>query len=218
MPARSSRAKITSLAPPVTESVNVQSVDLSGDNDYSQMTASALLHCIREKNTDPVIGRMLSLLSDKLQEEIHSAVEGEKRSRTVVISGVPEPPEGLSACERAADLKKKVDDIFNVLNVDCSVSELYRIGKVGVHPRLVKVVLPSKFYWRSVLASAHILRSSSPNIFIRRSMTEEERRMEYDLRQQAKERNRGKATREWVVYRGQLKRVAELPHRPSGNH
>ena len=142
-----------------------------------------------------------------------------KRSRTIVISGVAEPPPNLRASERALDLNKKLDDIFDVLNIDCCATEAYRVGKPNQNrPRLVKVVLPSRFYWRLALSNARLLNSSGfSDIYIRRSMTEEERRKEYELRQEARERNRDCAGREWVVYKGRLTHISELPRKSSVN-
>lgn len=48
------------------------------------------------------------------------------------------------------------------------------------------------------------------DLFITKSMTESERMKDYELRQMAKERNREKVFKEWVVYRGEVRRAAEL--------
>ncbi|KAL6728383.1 hypothetical protein Aduo_010162 [Ancylostoma duodenale] len=45
----------------------------------------------------------------------------------------------------------------------------------------------------------------------------EERKREYELRQAARERNKGKAQREWVVYRSELVRASDLNRHKSGN-
>ncbi|KAK5979993.1 hypothetical protein GCK32_000094 [Trichostrongylus colubriformis] len=47
-------------------------------------------------------------------------------------------------------------------------------------------------------------------IFIRRSMSAEERAAEYRLRQQARELNKVAKKKEWVVYKSELKRVKIL--------
>ncbi|KIH65616.1 hypothetical protein ANCDUO_04057 [Ancylostoma duodenale] len=41
-------------------------------------------------------------------------------------------------------------------------------------------------------------------------MTAQGQANEYQLRLQAREKNKGKSEREWVVYKGELRRVAEL--------
>ncbi|XGW28444.1 hypothetical protein V3C99_008312 [Haemonchus contortus] len=80
--------------------------------------------------------------------------------------------------------------------------------------RLVKVMLPSRSHWRRVLANAHLLRQSGMSeVFIRRSMSPEEREKEAKLRQEAHERNKAANRRDWVVYKGELKKVCEMPSR-----
>lgn len=43
-------------------------------------------------------------------------------------------------------------------------------------------------------------------------MTLEERKREFELRQECRERNRDLKTRAWVVYRGELRQVQDLPN------
>ncbi|EYC34774.1 hypothetical protein Y032_1470g3887 [Ancylostoma ceylanicum] len=179
-----------------------------------------LITYIKGKVNDPSVEHLLEKLSEKVPKEISREVEAEKRARTVVISGIEEPAEGLRATERSRDLKAKVDEILDALDIDCNVSDVFRIGKPnGNRPRLVKLVFPSTFYWKKALANARLLRNAGfRGVFIRKSLTEEERRHEYELRQLARERNNGKAEREWVVYRSQLKHVSELPNRRPVNY
>ena len=61
-----------------------------------------------------------------------------------------------------------------------------------------------------------LLRLAGHNgVFVRKSMTPDELRRDSELRKEAFERNKGKQAREWVVYRGELRRVADLPKRVS---
>uniref|UniRef100_A0A7I4Z3K9 Transposase n=1 Tax=Haemonchus contortus TaxID=6289 RepID=A0A7I4Z3K9_HAECO len=84
-------------------------------------------------------------------------------------------------------------------------------------PRLVKVVLPTRAHWRRALANARLLRGAGlSNVFIRRSMTEDERKRESELRQQARERNKGKTLRVWVVYQGHLNYRTDARETSSG--
>ena len=135
-----------------------------------------------------------------------------------MISGVTQPPEGMRPSERRKYLQNKVEDIFDALDVDCTPSEVFWIGRASSNSCLIKVVMPSSFYWRRALANAHLLRHAGySSVFIRRSMTEEERRREFELRQIARERNKGKASKEWVIYKRELVRVSELPKKRSEN-
>uniref|UniRef100_A0A7I4XYW4 Uncharacterized protein n=1 Tax=Haemonchus contortus TaxID=6289 RepID=A0A7I4XYW4_HAECO len=209
----SGSSKIAQCAP------SQSSGTLSVDAEYAGLSASQLIKAVLERNTDPEIEKMLLVLADKVPKEMSELLEAEKRSRSIVLSGLEEAPPHSLPSEKQRDLESKVFDILDVLNVECRPVEVYRMGKeVSSRPRLVKVLLPSRFHWRTALANARNLKTNGfANIFVRRSMTHEERKQEYELRQQARERNRGKTVREWVVYKGELRRVSELSQRPSGN-
>lgn len=69
------------------------------------------------------------------------------------------------------------------------------------------------------LVNGFRLRSSTfSNVFISKSLTPDERKWEFDLRQECRERNKGLKKHAWVVYRGEIRRVEDLPKvRASGN-
>ncbi|KHJ84949.1 hypothetical protein OESDEN_15331 [Oesophagostomum dentatum] len=58
-------------------------------------------------------------------------METEKRSRTIVVNGIEEPSNNLRTSERSHDLRAKVDAILDVLNIDCTLSDILRIGKMN---------------------------------------------------------------------------------------
>ncbi|KAL6741903.1 hypothetical protein Aduo_015110 [Ancylostoma duodenale] len=180
-----------------------------------------LIAFIKERNRDPVIEsalQTLSALAAKIPMELSAQVEAETRARTIVISGLEEADSRMLPSQHQADVEKKVTEVLDVLNVQCRPSDIFRIGKMdNSRPRLVKVVLPSTYHWRIALANARLLRSSKFSyVFVRRSMSSEERKREFELRQQARDLNHAKGEREWVVFRGELKRISDLPKR-SGN-
>ncbi|XGW34903.1 hypothetical protein V3C99_018728 [Haemonchus contortus] len=183
------------------------------------MSPMELIKSIIELNQDPAIGNMLIALSEKIPMEFSEFLESDKCCRSIVISFLDEMQGAAPASARQSDVEEKVSTVLDALDVECRPTEVYRMGKPDPgRPRLVKVVLPTRSHWRRALANARLLRNAGlSNVFIRRSMTEDERRHENELRQQARERNKGKAIREWVVYQGQLKHVSDLPHRHSGN-
>ncbi|VDP47926.1 unnamed protein product [Heligmosomoides polygyrus] len=184
------------------------------------MTLADLMKCIAERNSDPVIAQMLVVACEKIPMDYSDAAEVDRRSRSIVISGLKESRNGGSTYERHPDLVENVCDVLDVLRVECGPSDIYRMGKPDPsRPRLVKVVLPPRTHWNRALANARFLRRTSgfEDVFVRRSMTPEERKQDFELRKLAKERNAGKSRREWVVYRGQLKHVSELPNRESLN-
>ncbi|XGW02668.1 hypothetical protein V3C99_014589 [Haemonchus contortus] len=157
--------------------------------------------------------KMIVALSEKIPCESREYVEAEKRARSLVVSGLEEAPAHLKPSERQKQLEGKVADLFDALQVECRPVEVYRMGKPdSARPRLVKIVLPSRAYWRTALKNAKNLRASGfHNVFVRKSLTAEERKREFDLRQLANERNKGKPYREWVIYKGELKHISDLP-------
>ncbi|EYC30261.1 hypothetical protein Y032_0005g2544 [Ancylostoma ceylanicum] len=174
-----------------------------------------IANCIFTRNKDPVIEQLVQALVEKYPKQGCCNCAIEKRSRSIVLSGLPEPSEELRASEKQAELEKRVTDILDVLEVDCKPSEVFRMGRVnGGRPRLVKLILPSRSYWATALRNAHRLRTSSySSVFVRKSMTPDERKLDYDLRQEAKDRNKSANERVWVVYKGELKRIQDLPYR-----
>ncbi|KAK6761547.1 hypothetical protein RB195_022568 [Necator americanus] len=158
-----------------------------------ELSPTELISAITERSKDPVISKMQVALSENIRMDFAEQFEADKRSRSVVTSGLPDS----GSSERLGNLEEKVNDILLALNVSCRPVDLYRMGKPNAsRPRLVKVVFPSQFYWRRELANARLLRGAGfPNVYIRRSVTPDERKREYELRQEAHERNGGKVSR-----------------------
>ncbi|EYC02461.1 hypothetical protein Y032_0100g3318 [Ancylostoma ceylanicum] len=192
---------------------------LSTEPIYKNECAMDLIQSIIRRNKDPEINKMLAVLADKVSADFKEQLEEDKRSRSVVVSGLPESGNGTHATESLEDLESKVHDILDALSVRCRPMDIYRMGKPdSARPRLVRIVFPSTFYWRRALANARLLRDAGfPQVYVRRGMTSDEREREYELRQLARERNKGLSQREWVVYRGELTRVSEINRRKSGN-
>ena len=199
-----------------------QSVSISesnaGNEDLSQLSSQDLLLRIEECNKDPVIGSMLCILAAKIPSEWSSYVEAERRGRTLIFSGIKEAEGDLPPSQQQMDVESKVTKVLDALNVQCRPTCIFRIGKPNAsRSRLVKVTVPSKHHWRQALANARLLPSKGfSDVYVRKCMTMEERKREYELRQQAKELNNSKNEREWVVYAGELRRVSDLSRR-SGN-
>ncbi|EYC13755.1 hypothetical protein Y032_0042g504 [Ancylostoma ceylanicum] len=184
------------------------------DTDYFSFSIKELTEGIFAMNTNPEVAKMFQAFLKKIPIGFTS-LQDEERSRTIVISGIEELGSGCKATERQAHVEGKVNEVFDALDIECRPVTVFRLGKWdGARPRLVKVVLPSKTHWATALANAYRLRSTGlANIHIRRSMTLEERRREFQLRQEARELNKGLPHRQWVVYKGELKKVSDLPAR-----
>ena len=183
------------------------------EDDLSRMSAAELLKLLLEKNKNPAIKTLLLALSKKIPCDAAEVVGSEKQSRSIVISGLPEADHSLPPSERQMQLESKITKVLDTIDVECRPCEVYRMGRMdGRSTRLVKVVLPTRAHWRTALNNAKALRSSSEfsSVFIRRSMSFEERKKEFELRQIVKERNAGKPQKEWVIYKGEIRRKSDL--------
>ncbi|KAK6047658.1 hypothetical protein COOONC_14838 [Cooperia oncophora] len=139
-------------------------------------------------------------------------IDAEKRCRSIVISGLPEQGAELKPSEKQRELEEKVAGVLDVLNVECRPVEVYRMGRLSdVRPRVIKVVLPSRNHWLTALSNARFLRSSQySHVYVRKSMTPDERRHDFELRQEANKRNNECGKKTWVVYKNELKNVKDL--------
>ncbi|EPB77179.1 lectin C-type domain protein [Ancylostoma ceylanicum] len=154
--------------------------------DFNSMPTPDLYKAILDRITDPLVDQMLRELFGRFPGETVEKIEEEKRGRSIVLSGVKESSPTLRPSQRQKDLEDKVDAILDVLDMECRPVEIRRMGRFDLsRPRLVKVVFSNKQEWSQALAQARLLRSTSfSDVYIRRSMTENERRREYELRQQ----------------------------------
>ncbi|KAK6044864.1 endonuclease/exonuclease/phosphatase family protein, partial [Cooperia oncophora] len=168
--------------------------------DLSKFSAKEILYAIQQRNKDPIIDQMLEALVTKLPQEISEGIDAEKRARSLVISGLPEAPVDMRPSARQDDLESKVCKLLDILRVECRPLEIYRLGKLAdSRPRLVKLVLPSRSHWATALSNSRLLRDSEfANVYIRKSMTPAERKRDYELRTECKERNKRANARVWV--------------------
>ncbi|VDP63681.1 unnamed protein product, partial [Heligmosomoides polygyrus] len=117
--------------------------------------------------------------SDHVANGTDSVSECERR-RSIVLHGVPE----LFASNPMDKLCHDFDYVANTLSfvgVEAFPMSLYRMGK-PTKCRLLKVILPSSYHQRAALRNAPSLRFSPfKGVYIRRSLTFEERKFKYTL-------------------------------------
>ncbi|KAK6763045.1 hypothetical protein RB195_023662 [Necator americanus] len=207
---------------PISTHSTFQTVSQSKNDeiDIESLSCAGIINEILERNTDPVIEKMVLALKTKITQKMADGVEAEKRGRSIVITGLAELGADRSLTERQRDLEEKVSNVLDAPEVDYLPEVACRLGKFNANkPRLVKDVLLSRSHWAKALSRAHLLRSTSfSNIFVRKSMTAAERKRDYELRHEARLRNERSSTREWVVYKDTLTHITELPRKPmTGN-
>ncbi|EYC23108.1 hypothetical protein Y032_0016g3126 [Ancylostoma ceylanicum] len=124
--------------------------------------------------------------SSRPEKKGRSADEME-RQRSVVISGLPEPEHTLRGEERMKFEWRNIWSLLEELEFNCSPVSVFRLGiPKPDRPRLLKLVLPTSTYQQMLLRAARKLRGSIKfqSVFVRPSLTQEERRVGYALRQQ----------------------------------
>ncbi|EPB74438.1 tRNA ligase class II [Ancylostoma ceylanicum] len=78
---------------------------LSTEPIYKNECAMDLIQSIIRRNKDPEINKMLAVLADKVSADFKEQLEEDKRSRSVVVSGLPESGNGTHATESLEDLE-----------------------------------------------------------------------------------------------------------------
>ncbi|EYB82533.1 hypothetical protein Y032_0357g3372 [Ancylostoma ceylanicum] len=156
MPSKNTRSKKAVDSGSHNLSTISRSVDAGSqtvESDFTDMSNEGIIRLLMERNSDPVSVRLLTILADRIPKSAMEDPELEKRSRSVVISGLDEAEGDVRFQDRQTNLENR----------------------------------------RTALAKARLFRSSGfSDVYVRKRMTAEERKRDYELRQQARERNRGK--------------------------
>lgn len=143
-------------------------------------------------NNSPTVNSV-SQSSSSVTVPQHSSdpCEDRERSRAIVIRGIPES-QNTNPVARSDDDLYHVKCLINSLGVECSPVCCYRMGRVGSFPRLIKCILPTSKHQRTLIARAPWLRSSAyRGVWIRPSLTEEERRRNREARSTGANRSSG---------------------------
>lgn len=117
-------------------------------------------------------------------------VEDEYRARSVVIERLPEL-DGKPSHQIAGD-QARVEEMMDLAGFGARGLALFRMGKAenkdgSRRHRLLKVIFPSRTLQRQFLANSRKIRSSFPSVFVRPSLTEEERAEAFRLRQEKRQ-------------------------------
>ncbi|EYC35300.1 hypothetical protein Y032_1083g3574 [Ancylostoma ceylanicum] len=160
----------------------------------------------------PLLNQLLQLLKPNPLE----IVEAEKRARSIVIAGIPEAGSDLEPLDRVNHTEAMTHKVLNALGVEARPNEIYRMGNVMEgKTRLIKCVLPSERFLFTALRNAPALRNLTgfDHVYIRRSMTREEREKDKELRRQAHNLNltEHNGRKVYVVYRNQVVKASEIP-------
>lgn len=151
--------------------------------------------------------------------DLHKVQEDDCHRRSIVIAGLPE-------------CGKDIDDVARLcrhLDPSATVTQTFRMGRVPyssarpagpVRPRLLKVHLPSSSVAKSLLSEARKLKDSSEfrGVFIRRSMSVDERKRLAEIRNRCKQLNDANESEgiKYVVINERLVRFKGCTLQPDG--
>ncbi|VDO86654.1 unnamed protein product [Heligmosomoides polygyrus] len=156
-------------------------------SDDCEAVLSQLQSILEEKAPEalPILDRLLHLLTPNPSE----IVEADKRARSIVIYGVAECDQDMASTCRQESTENSVAAILNALDLEVRPTEVYR--------------------------NARLLRNipEFSNVYIRKSMTLNERLKDKELRARARELNGSSPNGEriYVVYKEQVVKKSDIP-------
>ncbi|KIH69589.1 hypothetical protein ANCDUO_00068 [Ancylostoma duodenale] len=92
--------------------------------DYEKMPVNDIVKCSMERNSDPITRELVLALADRVPHDPAACAEEDRRSRSIVISGLPEADLNLPPTQRQRDLDQKVDNLLDALGVECHPVQL----------------------------------------------------------------------------------------------
>ncbi|KAK6013448.1 hypothetical protein OSTOST_21234 [Ostertagia ostertagi] len=139
----------------------------------------------KQKSTSPIPTSNADRESSQVDPDI---------ARSIVVSGVPES-QSPNSVDRAHHDIQCICSLLNFLGIECIPSMVFRMGiKNSSRPRLLKVVLPSSRFQIETIKRAPRLRFfSQRGVYIRPSLTKEERERRREARQKNSDRNNNTA-------------------------
>lgn len=147
-----------------------------------------------------------ALVSKNIVNLVHETCEERERKRIIILDGLPESKHELGHQRNLEDLEL-VRSISDNLGLDNSIWATERLGRRSTgRSRLLKIFFLSSQASSLFIRGFSHLRASNPTfskIYARYSMSESERKREFELRQEARKRSETEGVR-YVVYAGVL--------------
>lgn len=117
-----------------------------------------------------------------------------ERQRSIIIDGIDEENSNQPMLKRMSTQRNKIYELLETIGVETYPLATYRLGPKPTgqnpKPRKLKVILPTRGQQRQVLAAAKKLHKLErfKDIFIRPSLTYEQRQLQWKLVQELRER------------------------------
>lgn len=138
--------------------------------------------------------------------------EDKEKARSIVIVGLSES-QGKNDRENFIDDTNKINKIIDSLGIPTNPITTYRMGKPrnDGKGRPIKVVMPTTYHQRLILSRSKSLRNISDfsGVYLRPSMTKEERQHDYELRKECRDKNSKLNVGEppWKIFKGKIVRA-----------
>ena len=150
--------------------------------------------------------------------DLAAAIETDKRERSVVVELLSEGPDNVPGSQRVAQDAAAINMMCDIAGIEVGGIAHFRMGKRPMAsssssapkaPRLLKIIFPGRSHQRDFLAKAREIRKNPTfaKVFIRPSLSAEQRKAEFLLREE--KRRRVKNGENVVIFDGKLLPRAE---------
>ena len=134
-----------------------------------------------------------------VRDYVEDTIEEDKRVRSVVVDGLVEHTSQTPSLRHKADVGR-IGEMLDIAGIEATPLAIYRMGQVRLSadgnplPRPIKVLMPCRSFARTLVYAAKSIRESASlfvdsdtcKVFIRPSLTKEQRLLEYNLRKEKK--------------------------------
>ncbi|KAF8361979.1 hypothetical protein PRIPAC_72950 [Pristionchus pacificus] len=174
-------------------------------------TLEKYLDSVADRSSDPLYLALKACVEVLKQTHQHylqpseDPIETEKRNRSIVIENLPESSRSL-ASERVDDDYSHIKKILDAADIEVRPETVFRMGERRAGKvRPLKVILPRVSSQRALLRQTKKIndRPEYSSVRIRPSLTEKERKEQFDLRAKKRELN-AKGEGVYVIYAGEL--------------
>lgn len=91
----------------------------------------------------------------KLFQDLVEAAKAEKRGRSLDLPGLLESASSIPPPAKQQELESKISQILDHLGGECRTVVVYRMSRPNnAHPRQVKLALPLRSHWTTMLFKA----------------------------------------------------------------
>ena len=160
---------------------------------------------IKKDLEDGVSGEIDKKLAESASSSISEIKERESRKKNLVFFNIHESEE-TEAENRIKDDKREIETIFQAIEVDAEISNIFRIGKKGENSRPIKIKVRDEEDVDKILKAAKKLNGS--DIYISKDMTPLERQEHRKLVQEKKRKKEESEEKgekaKWIIRGGKV--------------